>query len=232
MTKPKKNSEQVIAKLKQNIINLNNYIAIFAVIISIIALGCSVYISNEAKSIAEDANNISLTALYHQRNIEESDLQIGPIQYFKYRPSIRIPLINGYYARYPAFIVSTKSKLNGNQIEFLNVPSFETNTTIPENYRIIERDTPVYIEIIFTEPSNLNESYDSPVYTIRFFSSNKDLLKGHNRLNFEIHYHDFSSKSTFTINTEIDFNFIDGQIHDANLVYVSPKRLIKQINQS
>lgn len=189
----------------------NTYIALAALIISI------------ASAV------IAYTVYSHQQLIEESDLQIGPVQFSSDEPSIRIPLINGYYARYPALIVSYRGFLNGKEIKLTDVPQAETNVTqYPKNFRFVERDKPVHLDIVFAEPPNFTVYVDDLLSTIKVVTPITNLKEGKNELIVEIHYHDFSKKSTWAISPKIEFNFQNGKLLDANVVYIG-KDKVKQL---
>lgn len=231
----KKNDEIYLTK-KQFYLGLIGFI--FSVIFSIY----SIYISSEANFFAREANNMSLMTLSHQRIIEEADLQIGTPQSANFyvdgkylnESSIRISLVNGYYARYPTLIVSIQGILNGKKIDLKDVPIIETKAIQnPKNFRFIDKDKPTYIEIVFANYPYFNISEDDTLYTIKRVTSKENLNEGKNFLELEIHYTDFSKMITWTINPNIEFTISDGKINpeSVNLVNIE-KREIKRINQS
>ncbi len=246
-----KSKSQTNHELKNDEIRLTRkkyYLALSAVLLSVIgvllSVAFSVYsisVANDANSIAQDANNISLITLNHQNIIEESDLQIGTPQSVNYygssnnlnKSSIRIPLINGYYARYPALILSTRCILNGKSIELTEIPRIETNATqYPKNFKFVERGQPTFIEIIFDESPDFDVSDDGMLQTIKQVALMRNLKEGNNELIIIIHYLDFSKMITWTVNPTINFTFSDGKINP-NVDLVSIERgEIKKINQN
>lgn len=217
------------------------YLALIFSIASVILSVSSIVISKEANFISQEANNISLTTLAHQQIIEESDLQIGTPQSANYynkdtylnESSIRIPIVNGYYARYPALILSIHGELNGKNIDLRDLPTLETNATEnAKNYRFVERDEPTYIEVFFSKGS-FNISDYGTLSTIREITSKENLNEGSNILILEIHYTDLSKLITSTINSKIEFTVSNGKInpYSVDLVGVE-KHEIKRINQS
>ncbi len=204
-------------------------VAVIALAFSIIFSIISLVVSYHSNTIAGEANNISLLALSHQQIIEESDLQIGNPQGNPNSNSIRIPLINGYYARYPALIVSFRGWLNGREIMLVEMPYNETNGINPKNFRIVGKDNPIFLEIIFDD---FNHSINDDINTIKTFTSKKNIIDGSNNLTMEIHYHDFSKKDTWTINPQIEVTVVDKKIVYVDLVYIPKPHIIKQLNQS
>ena len=224
-------------KQKNNDIHLSRtqvFLSVIGIIVSITFSAYSLGISSSANSIAEEANDLSKLTLIHQLFIEESDLQIGVVQrgsnYFN-EPTIRLPLINSYYARYPTLIVSIQGSLNEEKIEFYKYSYLETNKTIyPKNFRFVERDNPSFIEIVFTEQFNFTVSENDIINTIKL-GTQKENLKKDNNLVLEIHYFDFSNMTTWTINPEIQFAYRNGEIIDIDLLNIE-KQKIKQIEQN
>lgn len=234
----KKKDEISLTRKQYNIALFSVVISIIGVLLSVVLSGSSLLIANEANSIAHDANNISLTTLKHQNIIEESNLQIGTPQSLNYHDSsnnlnkysIRIPLINGYYARYPALILSTQGILNGKSIKLTEIPRIETNATqYPKNFKFVERGQPTFIDIVFDESSDFDVSNDDMLHTIKQVTSKGNLVEGDNELIIYVHYLDFSKMITWTINSTIHFTFSDGEmISDINLAYVERDK-IKEI---
>ncbi|KAB2946439.1 MAG: hypothetical protein OI860_00230 (plasmid) [Candidatus Methanoperedens sp.] len=206
--------------ITKNEFNLGVIVFIFTAIFSIFSL----IISNEALS--------------HQNIIEEANLQIGSPQYsnsyindtYLNKSSIRIPLVNGYYARYPTLIDSIQGVLNGKKMDLKEVPIIETKTTHnPKSFWFVDRDKPTYIEIVFTKYPYYNLTEDESLYTIKLVPSNDNLNDGKNFMILEIHYTDFSKMVTWTINPNIEFTVSDGKINSVSLVKIE-KREINKIN--
>lgn len=225
-----KNKSQTKRELKKDEIRLTRKkynLALIGVILSVVFSAGSLWIAN--------------TTLNHQNIIEESNLQIGTPQSINYygsgnnlsKSSIRIPLINGYYARYPTLILSTRGTLNGYPIELTEIPLTETNATqYPKNFKFVERGEPTFIEIIFDESLDFDASDDGMLNTIKQVTSMKNLKEGNNELIIEIHYLDFSKMITWTVNPTINFTFSDGKINpNVDLVYIERDE-IKKINQN
>ncbi|MFZ3384752.1 MAG: hypothetical protein WA144_12580 [Candidatus Methanoperedens sp.] len=207
--------------------------------LGLIGLLFTVIFSIYSISISNEANFIARTALSHQNIIEEADLKIGSAQYantyinntYQNISSIRIPLVNGYYARYPTLIVSIQGILNGKKMDLKGVPNVETKTTQdPKNFRFIDRDKPTYIEIVFIKDPVFTIE-DESLDTIKLVNLKENLNDGKNFLILEIHYTDFSKMVTWTINPNIEFTVTDGQINSLNVVKIE-NREIKKINQS
>lgn len=186
------------------------------------------YIALVALIVSVTSAGISWTVYLHQQTIEESDLQIGVPQGSD--DSIRIPLVNGYYARYPALIVSYRGWLNGKEIILTETPYIETNETqYPKNFRFVERDKPIYINLIFAEPPYFNVSVNDPLNTIKLVTPKINLKEEKNDLLMEIHYHDFSKKATWTINPKFEITVLNGKIIYVDLIDINRSK-IKQIN--
>lgn len=158
---------------------------------------------------------ISGIVYVHQQNIEESTLKMGYPQYTydqNIYPAIRIPLINGYYARYQTQIItdSVSVNLNGNKITLQWIPPLESNNTIqPKNFALVERDQPVYLKIIFFNESEYPISEYDRLYTIKYVVPKYylKLLKENNDLIITIHYIDFSKMKEFVVANHITFKY-------------------------
>ena len=184
-----------------------------AVIISIISLlfaGYANIISNHANSIAEDANNISLKTQSYQEIIGESDLRVGTFSSGKNNLNetfIRVPIINGYYARYPATVITEGFNiyLNGNE-------SIKLNIEPPYNL-LVGKDKPVYFVFVFGNSTNSSNWYF--VDDVIVHLPKEKLLEKNNKLNIKIPYDDFklvdNSEPKIVLLSCI-FDIIDGNI--------------------
>lgn len=191
------------------------------VLLSIIAI----IIASVSAYYTYDANS-------HQEIIEESDLKIGGALYQK--DHIAIPVLIGYYSRYPAIITSVTVFLNDVKIQSLDIPPQLNKKHILESDRIVDKNEPVFIKLTFVESEkSINESmFDLNSNNLFFYSHLLNDMNGEvmNRLKIEIHYHDFSKKATYAITPEIEITSYNGIITDANLDYIAPITLVKQLN--
>ena len=151
----------------------------------------------------------------HQQNIEESTLKMGYPQYTydqNIYPAIRIPLINGYYARYQTQIItdSVSLNLNGKKITLQWIPPLESeNTTLPKNFALVERDKPTYLKLVFFNESEYVISEYDRINTIKYVVPKYylKLLKENNDLIVTIHYIDFSKMKEFVVASHITFEY-------------------------
>lgn len=192
---------QIICEARSNIVE---YIAL------IISIGAAI---------------ISGMVFLHQQEIEEATLQVGYPQHTQDKgiyPAIRIPLINGYYARYPTQIISISVKLNENKIDFLNwIPPLETdNTTYPKNYALVERDKPTYLKFVFFNETEYPISEYDRSYTMKYVIPQVylKLLKEENNMVVGIQYIDFSKMKEFTVISHFTFGYSNKNITSIHLV--------------
>ncbi|KAB2946438.1 MAG: hypothetical protein OI860_00225 (plasmid) [Candidatus Methanoperedens sp.] len=162
-----------------------------------------------ANSIASQANNNSVVALAHEMNTQESTIRVGMSSSTVLNDGInnsifmfRIPLINGYYARYPASVMGDKIDLifNGDSVDLRNtLVSFPQS---PANF-LVFNDQPRYIDFVFGNISingNIFREYSSDI----FLNFKKENLKvKDNTISMGFPYLDFSSD-----NFPEDFKYI------------------------
>ncbi len=194
-------------------IPLKDIVIIISIIISIISLvhaNNANKLSNQANSIAMDANNISLTILSHQEIIEESDLQIGTSVSAKNNLNetfIRVPIINGYYAKYPASIIVERINIYLND----NMP---IKLDIESHYNfLISKDKPTYFDFVFSNSNRSRNNSDFGGDIIIHLPIEKIKEKS-NYLLIKIPYDDFTlnGNENKMIFLSYYFDFMNGSI--------------------
>lgn len=188
----------------------NGDIAIIISIMSLLFAGYANILSNHANSIAEGANNISLTTLSYQESIGESELRVGTFSSGKSNLNetfIRVPIINGYYARYPATVITERFNISLNDDD-----SIKLDLEPPYNL-LVDKNKPVYFVFVFGNSTNLSNWYF--VDDVIIHLPKEKLMKKNNQLNIKVPYDDF----TFVDDNELKivllsytFDIIDGNI--------------------
>ena len=171
---------------KNKLMSAISIIAIIISIISVIVAGLAVYFAHEANE--------------HTKIVEQSTLQIGHVKYFN--NTILIHLINGYYSRYPAFIVGGK----------YCIPECCENIEITHEkneWNLVERDKPVILSVQFNE------------------SALSNITDGAINLTIEIRYVDFGEMTQKSVTAIYEVDILDNTIKHVNLINVDRKTLRK-----
>lgn len=205
----KNNNDGKMVNLTEKQVKYAKYALFISVLFSIISVLVSIdsaKTANHANSIAEDANNISLTTSSHQKIIEESDLKIGTSVSGKNNHNetfIRVPIINGYYARYPASIIVERINI------YLNDKLIKLDIEPQYNF-IISKDNPTYFDFVFGG-SNTNQ-FSKNIITI--YLPTEKITETNNSLLIKIPYNDFTLKGNENkmIFILYYFNFRNGSI--------------------
>lgn len=211
----KKNNDEMV-QLTRNQLKLALIVFVFSILFSSYSLYIADHantVAEDANTVAEDANNISLMALSHQKIIEESDLQVGTSVSDKNKLNdafIRVPIINGYYAKYPASIITERIEiyLNDNKPIKLNIE--------PHYDFLINKDNPTYFEFVFGG-SNTNQFIEN-IITVHL--PTEKIMKKNNSLLIKIPYNDFTLNGNEykMIYLLYHFDFTNGRIENTTRI--------------
>lgn len=119
---------------------------------------------------------------------------------------IRVPIINGYYARYPASIIVERINIYLNE----NTP---IKLDIEPHYNfLISKDKPTYFDFVFNNSHRNHFDFDSDVITIHL--PREKIKEKSNYLLIKIPYDDFimNGNENKMIFISYYFDFINGSI--------------------
>lgn len=195
----KNNNDEMLHLTKGQLI-----LALIGLILSIAFSWHSLNIANQANAVAEDA-------LSHQKIIEESDLQIGTSVSYKNNLNetfMRVPIINGYYARYPASIIVERINI------YLNDDAPIKLDIKPHYNYLISKDKPTYFDFVFHNSDGNYFDYGSDIITI--YLPREKIKEKNNYLLIKIPYDDFimNGNESKMIFIQYKFDFINESIEE------------------